>query len=85
MFPYQGNVHLDRQKAVALLREILEVSKHSDIRAITLNQENAGNFSLKIDCDLNDGIRKCIQPILDRDKLIMKEEKDFFIIHSIDR
>ena len=75
---------MDRQKAVALLREILEISKHTDIRAITLNQEKEGDFSLKLDCSLSNEVKEYIKPIISKDKLVMRQEKDSLVIYSID-
>ncbi len=35
---------MDRQQALALLREVLAVTNQIDVNAITLNQDELGNF-----------------------------------------
>lgn len=72
---------MDRQKLLAVLREILEVTKEIDIYAISLNQDNSGDFYLKITCTLDESVKNCIKPILARNKLAMKQEGEFLIIH----
>jgi hypothetical protein len=73
---------LDRQKVLAVLREILEVTKEIDIYAISLNPDSSGDFSLKITCTLDESVENCIKPILARNKLTMKQEDGFLSIYS---
>ncbi len=73
---------MDRKKALALLREILDVSKQTDINSITLNRDNLGNFSLKIKCAMDEALKSSLKPILARDRLEVKQEGDFLVIHS---
>ena len=77
-----GKVHLDRQKALALLREILEVTEQLDINSISLDSDSSGNFSLRLECSFNDAIRNRINPILIRDNLGFKRVGDSLIIFS---
>ena len=72
---------MDKQKALALLREILEVTQH-DITSISVNQEKPGDFSLKINGVINEQTRNCITPLLAKDKLAMKQEDVFLVIYS---
>ena len=81
-FPKQGNVRLDRQKAVDLLREILEVTKQANVTAISINPEGAGDFTLKINCTIDEQVINSIQPIISRDKLAMKQDHGFLTIYS---
>lgn len=81
-FPNQGNIRLDRQKAVDLLREILEATKKTDITAISINPDEAGDFTLRINCSVDEQIIKSIQPIISRDKLAMKQDRGFLTIYS---
>ena len=76
---------MDRQKALALLREILEVTKQIDINAISLNSDNSGDFCLKISYVKDEHVINCIKPILARDKLAMKQENGALIIYSVER
>lgn len=80
-FPKQGNMRLDRQKALDLLHEILDVTKQADITAISINPDGSGDFSLKINC-MDEQVKNSIQPIIARDKLAMKSEKGLLTIYS---
>ncbi len=76
---------MDRQTALAVLREILEVTKEIDVNAISLNVNNSGDFSLKINCAIDEHTINCIKPIIARDKLTMKQEDRFLVIYSTER
>jgi len=73
---------LNRQQALALLREILEATNQKDVNAICLNQESPDCFSLKINVQADEQVRNNINPILAREKLTMKQESGVLIICS---
>jgi hypothetical protein len=74
---------LERQKTLALLREILEVTNQIDVEAITLLKDDIGDYSLKINCPVDDIVLRLIQPILKRDNLTIKYNHNYIIIASI--
>ena len=78
---YNGNQELP----IRFPYKILEVTKEIDINAISLNSNNSGDFSLKINCALDEHILNCIKPIIARNKLTMKQEDRFLVIYSTDR
>lgn len=79
----QGNVHLDRQKALVVLREIVETTKHQiSVGSISLNQDRLGDFVLKIECGLTDNLPTLLRPILAKHSLELKQETGFVIIYS---
>lgn len=84
-FSEQGNAHLDRQKALNLLREVLEVTKHANITAISINPDGPEDFTLKINCIIDEKMINAIQPIISRDKLAMKQDKGFLTIYTPSR
>ncbi|MCW4024436.1 MAG: hypothetical protein NWF01_05305 [Candidatus Bathyarchaeota archaeon] len=73
---------MKRQKTLALLREILEVTNQVDVEAITLLKDNNGDYALKINCFVDDTVLKLIQPILKRNNLTLKHNCHFIIISS---
>jgi hypothetical protein len=73
---------LDRQKALNLLREILEVTKQTNITAISINPDGPGDFSLKINCIVDENVINAIQPIISREKLSMKQDKGVLTIST---
>jgi hypothetical protein len=73
---------LDRQRAIALLREILEVTNQSDINPISLHQDSPDNFSMKLKVYADEQLRNNINPILAREKLEIKQENGTLIIYS---
>lgn len=73
---------MDRRQALALLREILEVTKKSNVNALSLNQDSPGRFSLKISVYADEQVQNSINPILTRDKLAIKYEEGALIIYS---
>ena len=76
---------MNRQQALALLREILEVTNQNSVNAICLNQDSPDSFSLKINVHADEQVRKSINPILAREKLAMKHEEGVLIIYSTER
>lgn len=73
---------MDRQKALAMLREILELTKEIDVNSISLNPDKSGGFALRIKCVVEESVKNSIKPILLRNNLTMKQEDEFFIIYS---
>jgi hypothetical protein len=73
---------LDRQKALDVLREILNVTKQPDITAISINPDGTGEFILKIRCTVDEQVINSIQPIISRDKLAMKQDHGSITIYS---
>lgn len=74
---------MDRGRVLAVFPEIVEATKQIDITAISLNPDQTGDFSLKIDCSsyMIEDIKKAIGPILARDKLTIMQEEDGLTIH----
>lgn len=71
---------MDRQKALVVLKELLQATKEIEIRAISLNPEKNGNFTLRIDCPLCERLQKVIEPVLRRENLESKKDDDTLII-----
>jgi len=78
---------MDRKEAVKVLREILSECDGSlslstvSISPIALTKTEDSSFELKINCALDDYLRKCIRPVLERHKLAMKESGGSFVIY----
>jgi len=70
---------MERQEAVKVLREILGECDGSllmisvSISPIGPTKVEGSSFELKINCSLDDYLRKCIGAVLERHKLAMKE------------
>lgn len=73
---------MNRETVLALLSEILEVTRGDSISSISINADNNGNFSLKVDYTQDEHVLDCINPILVRDKLTSMRENGAIIIHS---
>ena len=73
---------MNRETVLALLSEILEVTRGDNISSISINPDNGGNFSLKVDYTHDEHVLDCINPILVRDKLTSMWENGAIIIHS---
>jgi hypothetical protein len=70
---------MERQEAVKVLREILGECDGSllmscvSLSPIVPAKAKGSSFELKINCSLDDFLRKCIGAVLERHKLVMKE------------
>ena len=70
---------MDRQEAVKVLREILgECNESLLLSCVSLwptptTQQESSSFELRINCWVDDYLRKCINSVLTRHKLAMKE------------
>jgi hypothetical protein len=80
---------MNRQEAVAILREIFEAcSELIDMNYVSLNptdaqiRKTADDNELHIKCALDERLRRCILPILEKHQLKMKESKGSIIIYS---
>jgi hypothetical protein len=80
---------MNRQEAIALLREILEACNELiDMNYVSLNpadaqiRKSANDNELHIKCTLDERLRQCLSPILEKHKLKMKESKGTIIIYS---
>jgi hypothetical protein len=73
---------LDRQKALALLHDILEATGQMDVKSISLDSSSSGDFSLRLESDFSDAIKNRINPILISDNLEFKRDGNFLIIFS---
>ena len=80
---------MDRKEATKVLREILGECDGSllmsgvSISPIYPRGAEGSSFELKINCALDDYLRKCINAVLVRHKLTMKElGKSIVIFHS---
>jgi hypothetical protein len=79
---------MDRAEALNVLHEILEECKESVImNSVSLdNLPNSGTskgYQIKISCALDSASRQCIEPILKKHKLLLKESEGFVIIQSM--
>jgi hypothetical protein len=81
---------MNREVAVAVLREIL-VSCRELIETNYLNlkpsdaniRKKYDDYELHIKLVLSDPVRQCIEPILEKHKLSVRESKDIVIIYSL--
>jgi len=80
---------MDRREATKVLREILSecdgslLMSNVSITPISPSRAEESFFELKINCELDDYLRKCIYNVLEKHKLTMNElEKSFVIFHS---
>jgi hypothetical protein len=79
---------MDREDALAVLHEILEVCKESIFtNSISLDyppiSSTSRGYTIKINCILDSTSKQCIEPILKKHKLFLKESEEFVIIQSI--
>jgi hypothetical protein len=83
----KGLMAMDRQEAASVLREILGECDGSllmncvSLSPIAPNRMGRSSFELRINCGLDDYLRKCIDAVLDRHKLAMKELGDKVVIY----
>jgi hypothetical protein len=80
---------MNRQEAIALLREILEAcSELFDMNYVSLNladaqiRKSADDYELHIKSVLDERLRQCLTPILEKHQLRMKESKGSIIIYA---
>lgn len=77
---------MDRREAVKVLREILSECGSSllmssvSISPIAPNM-GGSSFELKINCMLDDYLRKCIDAVLERNKLAMRDLGNAVVIY----
>ena len=71
---------MNRQEAATVLREVLEACKDLvDMNYISLNpsdakiRKNADSYELYIKCILDNPLKRCLTPILEKHQLRMKE------------
>ena len=70
---------MERQEAAKVLREILGECDGSllmscvSLAPVVPLREEESSFELRINCELDDYLRKCINVVLERHKLAMKE------------
>jgi len=78
---------MDRHEAVKVLREILsECDGSLSMSNVSISQvgpvkEEGSSFELKINCKLDDFLRKCIGAVLEKYTLAMKDLGNSFIIY----
>jgi hypothetical protein len=78
---------MDRQEAAGVLREILGECDESlllscvSLSPIASDKQASSSFELRINCGLNDYLRKCINAVLERHKLAMKELGNAVVIY----
>ena len=80
---------MNRAEASAVLHEVLAVCNGSlAITSVSLNYSYSSlicqtyvGYQIKMKCDLDDGNRKCIQPILDKHNLKIDEMKGTVVIY----
>ena len=78
---------MDRHEAVKVLREILsECDGSLSMSSVSISQigsvkEEWSSFELKINCKLDDYLRKCICAVLEKHKLAIKEVDSAFIVY----
>jgi hypothetical protein len=78
---------MDRGEALAVLHEILDASKES-IMMNSVSLENppvspSRGHQIKINCTLDSTSKQCIEPILKKHKLSLKESEGFVVIQGI--
>jgi hypothetical protein len=79
---------MDRAEALDVLHEILEVCKESIImNSVSLDNppisSNSKSYHIKINCALDSTSKQCIEPILKKHELFLKESEGFVIIQGI--
>jgi hypothetical protein len=78
---------MDRKEALAVLHQINDECKEAILMfCVSIDSLNSQltkegtRYLIKIKCDLDDYSRKCLNPILQRNGLSLKEENGFVII-----
>jgi len=79
---------MDREEALAVLHEILEVCKESILmNSVSLDNppisSTSKSYQIKINCILDSISKNCIAPILKKHKLFLKESEGFIVIQGI--
>lgn len=79
---------VERQEAVLVLRELLQVCPDLMNQAVSLDpgfltseQIGGGGTKISLKAILNDNARQCLQPILEKYKLTLKETSDTITIY----
>ena len=82
---------LDKKEALAVLHEILDECKESLVMtSVSLDSSHsnlaslASEFRIKMKCELDSYTRKCLNPILDKHKLALKEGNGYATIFKPD-
>jgi hypothetical protein len=80
---------MNRQEAIALLREILEACRGLiEMNYVSLNlagaqiRKSADDYELHVKWVLDERLRQCLTPILEEHQLSMKESKGSIIIYA---
>ena len=80
---------MNRQEAIALLREIIEAcSELIEMNYVSLNPADArirkgvDDYELHVKWVLDERLRQCLTPILEKHQLSMKESKGSIIIYA---
>jgi hypothetical protein len=78
---------MDRAEALVVLHEILEVCKESvTMNSVSIDTSQLSilskGYEIKINCDFRSISKQCVEPILEKHKLIMKELKGLVVIKS---
>ena len=77
---------MDRAEALAVLHEILEECKESvSMNGVSLENPSISpsrGHQIKINCTLDITSKQCIEPILKKYRLSLKETEGFVIIQS---
>jgi hypothetical protein len=79
---------MNRQTATAVLREILEACRGLiETNYLSLEPSDArirknSDFELQIKLSLTDVVRRCIDPVLEKYKLSIKESRGIVTIYS---
>ena len=76
---------MDRAEALGVLHEILEACQESIVmNSVSLDNppisSSSKGYSIKINCALDIASKQCIEPILKKHKLFLKESEGFVII-----
>ena len=78
---------MDRAEALTVLHEIVEECKESvTIDSVSLDNwpisSLSKGFAIRINCTLDSASRQCIEPILKKHNLLLKESERFVIIQD---
>jgi hypothetical protein len=81
--------HLNKSEALAVLHEIVDtlgesviiscVSLDSNVSQVSKDAVKVG-YLIRIKCDLDNYTRNCLNPLLEKHGLTLKEEKGYIII-----
>ena len=77
---------MDRAEALSVLHEIFEACKESIVmNSISLDDAQISphqKVKIKINCNLDNASKQCIEPILKKHKLLLKESEAFVTIQG---